>query len=434
MGDERGVRPGYGWAVGSLAIAFLSAFLGWLAIVMSHRIRKPSSDIVWQATLAVVMATAVVAFLLARGAWRRGGGVAVARLAAILAAGSFIASPIGVAIARPGTRYVRVSDYAAADGALRWTASPHLVGVQTVRARSAGTIEVGGDAPNGSCDTNPARAVLDARTGRTQSITTSTPGSFTPLATTGGVIAFGTGGAPPRAANASLDVTLTRQPSVNGSGEPLVVQATDSASGQIRWQVATNSGFGGPPLFPLWVDDRVVITASLATGNGFVAASSAPNPVTPTATKPLLQIGSGSTILALAASDGHELWRAHVGPAGQPVVAAAGPIGVAVATDSTLSLRDLQTGTVSATTPLSAGAINAVLGDLAGAPSNPIVVTTGTVALVTSASVLQTYDPALHPRWQHRLFVHHDRSALQLEAAGDALFVIDQVTDPTAGC
>jgi hypothetical protein len=64
-----GVRPGYGWAVGAFGFAFLAGFLGWLAIVMSHRIRRTSTNIVWQATLAVAIAAALVGVLLAVGAW-----------------------------------------------------------------------------------------------------------------------------------------------------------------------------------------------------------------------------------------------------------------------------------------------------------------------------------------------------------------------------
>jgi outer membrane protein assembly factor BamB len=433
--DARGVRPGYGWAVGAFGFAFLGGFLGWLAIVMSNRIRRTSTDIVWQATLAVAIAAAAVAVLLAVGAFRRGGGVLVARIAAVIAVASAVVSPIGVALARPSTPYVRISAFAASDGMHRWTDSPHLVDAYTVRSGPPGTIIATGESSSGLCDTNPAQATIATATGAIKSLVTNDvqPGE---LGFTGSFV-IGIGGArsTPRSPNAAVDITIGYEASNGGPSHP-VLQATDTTTGAVRWQAAiTNASLGTAPITPLWVDDNVVIAASLATGPSDQISVGSGTQATPTTTAvpPPVVLGSGSSVIALDAATGTELWRAHVGSPGEPVAAAAGPAGVAVATSTVLTLRSLDTGSVLATTPLPGGAL-AASSDSGGITSNPLIVSGNTIAVVTSDSELTAYDASLSPRWHQHLAIRHDPAALQLGTAGDAIYTIDQTADPTSGC
>lgn len=249
------------------------------------------------------------------------------------------------------------------------------------------------------------------------------------------MIADGTGGSADRAPDATIDVSAQLEPSY-GEADGRVLQATDSSTGKLRWQVPiTTSGLGVPPITPLWVDSQVVIVASLATGpNPLIGVAG--GSVTPPTTigGPPVVLGSGSTLVALSASTGSELWRAGIGATGTLVSAAAGPAGVAVATQTALSLRDLDTGAVVATTPLSAGTISGFSQEVYGYPSNPLIVTGDTIALATSDANLTAYSPTLTRRWQRRLSIHHDPSALQLEAAEGTIYTIDQVSDPTSGC
>jgi len=438
VGNGNGVRPGYGWGVGAFGMAFLSGFLGWLAIVMAGRIRLTSTDIVWQATLAVAIAAAAVALLLAVGAWRRGGGVGVARVAAVIAVASVVVTPIGVALARPSAPYVRISAFASADGRLRWTATPHLVEAQSLRPGAPGTVVVGGEAAVGLCDTRPAQATIATTNGAVRSQATSglepdLTGAAGPVGTF--IIAEGSGGSPDRAPNATIDVTVGFEPS-NGTAGDRVLQAADSTTGQVRWRVpVTTADLGVPPITPLWVDNQVVIAASLISGpNPFISGDSGQSTPTTASSPPPLMLGSGSTVVALAASTGRELWRANIGSEGEVVTAAAGPAGVAVATQTALTLRNLETGSVVATAPLATGVISEGSANVFGYPSNPLIVTGDTIALATADSDLTVYGPTLAERWQQHLSIHHDPSALQLQSAGDTIYAIDQLSDPTSGC
>jgi hypothetical protein len=432
----KGVRAGYGWAVGAFGFAFLAGFLGWLAIVMSHRIRRTSANIVWQATLAVAIAAAAVAVLLAIGAWRRGGGVGVARVAAVIAAASVIAAPIGVAWARPSAPYVRISAFAVADGSPRWTASPHLLDSYTVRPGPAGAILVTGESTRGLCNTNPAQATLAAASGKVKSLVTD---GFQPnlLGVTGGIaFGFGGGGASSnRAPNATVDITASYEPSNGGPGHP-VLQATDTTTGAVRWRVPITSAIlGSLPITPLWVDDQLVIAASIAVGTNPQISIGAGDQTTPTTagSPPPISLGSGSTVIALDAATGTERWREHLGSPGETVAAAAGPAGVAVVTSTALTLRSLQSGSVLASTPLTAGGVTTSSRDT-GASSNRLLVNGDTVALVTANADLIAYGTSLSQRWRRHLSIHHDPAALQLQAAGDAIYTIDQESDPTSGC
>jgi len=138
-------------------------------------------------------------------------------------------------------------------------------------------------------------------------------------------------------------------------------------------------------------------------------------------------------VLALAADSGRELWRLPVVANDVPVSVAAGSAGVMIANDQDLTLRNLRTGAVTATKPLPAALLNTGAANAPG-PSAAILVADDRIAVATAAPELVVYGTTLNERWRHHFNLHHDPGAVELTATGDAIYMIDQVADPTTGC